>query len=194
MAVSSALVVAACLTPPPPQSVTPPPSNASVDGMPVRHFAGTGISFDYPATWTAARFDVTSSFSNSLVYLSTSALSDPCVRGSNSVACGWAATSALGRDGLLVEWAGHGFPGWTFDPTKGGGTNVAGRAATVEAFDATDACRAIGGDSEIVVTIDDPRADWNWTELRACLRGPNVDGLRAKIDAMLRSVRWTEGG
>jgi len=41
-----------------------------------------------------------------------------------------------------------------------------------------------------VVTIDDPVADQNWTEVRACLRGPNLAGLSARIGAMLESVRW----
>ena len=155
-----------------------------------RHFDGQGVAFDYPAEWTAAHFDVTTSFSSSIVYLSTSPLSDPCDRGPNSIQCGWAAASGLAPDGVLVEWSRNGFPGWTFDPTKGQPFNVSGRTATLEDVAAADSCKGIGGEREVVVTIDDPVPDQNWTELRACLRGPNLADLSAQLGAMLGTVRW----
>jgi hypothetical protein len=55
---------------------------------------------------------------------------------------------------------------------------------------AGDPCGTIGGERELVVTIDDPVPDMNWTGLRACLRGPAVDGLQTEILAMLATVTW----
>jgi hypothetical protein len=156
----------------------------------LNHFDGQGLSFDYPAEWAAAHFDVTSSFSNSIVYLSTSPLSDPCDRAPNSIQCVRAAAAALAPDGVLVEWSRNGFPGWTFDPTKGQRFDVSGRAATIEDLPAVESCKAIGGERQVVVTIDDPVADMNWTEVQACLRGPNLADLRAQVGAMLETIRW----
>jgi hypothetical protein len=83
----------------------------------LRHFDGERLSF-YPSRWRGATFDVVSSFSNVIVYLSTSPLSDPCDRMANSIACVRSAVSGLDPDGILVEWSGSGFPGWTFDPPR----------------------------------------------------------------------------
>jgi hypothetical protein len=160
-----------------------------------RHFDGEVLSFDYPGAWRHATFAVMSSFSSVLVYLSTAPLSDPCDRTQDSVACIRQAVSGLGPDGVLVEWSRDSFPGWTFDPTQGQLMTVGGRRATLEQADPVDeACQSIGGERELVATIDDPTPDQNWTGMRACLRGPSLDGLEAQIQAMLAAVTWNEPG
>ena len=177
------VVIAGC-------SATPAPSGADGIPGPTRHLVAPEVSFDYPGSWREGHFDVVSSFSSSIVYLSTSRLADPCDRGANSIACVREATAALDPNGVLVEWSHHGFPGWTFDPTKGQRVAVAERAATVEEAAPSNPCRSIGGEREMTVTIDDPAADSNWVEVRACLRGPDLDPIRAQIGAMLASVAW----
>lgn len=167
------------------------PSPAAAPTAPaLRHFDGEVLSFDYLGAWRDATFVMVSSFSTVLVYLSTAPLSDPCDRTPDSIACVRSAVSALGPDGILVEWSRRAWIGWTFDPAKGRPMKVAGRPATLEQFDPSQACRAIGGGRELVVTIDDPIPDQNWTEMRACLRGPSLDGLQAQIEAMLATVTW----
>jgi len=159
----------------------------------LRHYEADELSFDHPAGWSDATFVVLSSFSTVLVYLSTAPLSDPCDRTPNSIACIRNAVSALGQNGVLVEWSRQSFPGWRFDPTVGRLTTIGGRAATVQEVALTQGgCQAIGGERELVVTIDDATADMNWTEMRACLRGPAIDGLQAQIGEMLATVRWKQ--
>lgn len=171
---------------------SPSPSAIPATGA-LHHYEGQLLSFDYPDAWSDATFVVMSSFSNVLVYLSTAPLSDPCDRTANSIACVRNAVSGLGPAGVLVEWSRQSFPGWTFDATKGRLTTVGGRTATMEPVDPSEgACRAIGGERELVVTIDDATADWNWTEMRACLRGPSLDDLEAQIEAMLATVTWKQ--
>ena len=146
-----------------------------------------------PGTWGDASFDVESSFSHVLVFLSTAPLSDPCDRTASSFACVRNPVTALEPDGVLVEWSRQSFPGWTFDPTKGRLTTVGGRQATLEqSVPLEGPCQEIGGERELVVTIVDPTPDMNWTGMRACLRGPSLDDLQAQVEAMLASVTWSE--
>ncbi len=171
-------------------SASPSPSTPSF-----RHFDGEVLSFDYPGAWGNATFEVTSSFTTVLVYLSTAPMSDPCDRTSNSIACVRTVVSELAPDGVLVEWLRDSFPGWTFDSTKGHLITAGGRRATLEQVDPIEeACQSIGGERELVATIDDPTPDWNWTEMRACLRGPSLDRLQAQIQAMLTTITWNELG
>jgi hypothetical protein len=181
--VLASLALAACRA-----DVSPSPSTPAF-----QHFEDEALSFDYPGSWNGATFPVVSSFSNVLVYLSTAPLSDPCDRTANSIACVRLAVAGLGPDGVLVEWSREAFPGWTFDPSRGRLTTVGGRRATIEQVDPSEgACQTIGGERELVVTIDDPTPDMNWTEMRACLRGPSLDRLQAQIEEMLATVAWKQ--
>jgi len=197
--VFAAFVLAACgvtVSPAPatlPPATPPPAATPSTSATPaLHHFDGEVLAFDYPGAWRDARFIMVSSFSNVLVYLSTTPLPDPCDRTPNMIACIRSPVSGLGPDGVLVEWARRAWPGWAFDPTKGRSTKVGGRTATLEQLDASQGCAAIGGGRELVVTIDDPISDQNWTEMRACLRGPSLDGPQAQIEAILATVTWKE--
>jgi hypothetical protein len=172
----------------------PSPVPAATSAVPATaHFAGEVLAFEYPGAWGDATFDVESSFSSVLVFLSTAPLSDPCDRTANSFACIRNPVTALGPDGVLVEWSRQAFPGWTFDQTRGRLTTVGGRQATLEqSVPSEGPCQEIGGERELVVTIDDDTPDMNWTGMRACLRGPSLDQLQAQVEAMLASVRWRE--
>lgn len=156
------------------------------------HFDGEGISFDYPGSWRAASFDVVSTFSSLIVYLSTEPLSDPCDRKPMSIACTREPVVHLGPNGILADWWRRGSPGWAFDPTKGQPITVAGRTATIEQLDPDEGCQNVGGDRKLVLTIPDPTPNWNWTELDACLRGPALDALQAQVEAMLSTVHWKD--
>lgn len=154
------------------------------------HFQGAGVSFDYPSTWNAATFEVNSSFSNLIVYLSTEQLADPCQRAPNSITCR-SPIGGLSNSGLLVDWEQRSFPSFDFATVAGAPTAIGGRAAKVSAGPADEGCRAVGGESEVVATIPRPNAPLNWTDMRACLRGPALAELRGQVEAMLASVVWT---
>jgi hypothetical protein len=185
--VLASLALLACGTSP-----SPLPA-ATLSAPAFRHFDREVLSFDYPDAWGDATFVVVSSFSTVFVYLSTAPLSDPCDRTANSIACIRNAVSGLGHNGVLVQWSRQSFPGWRFDPTKGRLTTIGGRAATFQEVALTQGgCQAIGGERELVVTIDDATPDMNWTEMRACLRGPSLDGLQAQVEEMLATVTWKQ--
>jgi hypothetical protein len=62
-------------------------------------------------------------------------------------------------------------------------TTVGGRPAT-KTTDLAEGCRSIGGTASVVVNI---RPD---NKMRACMRGPDLEPLRADVDAMLSSVTF----
>lgn len=172
--------MAACGADPP--TVTPEPALA--------HFDAPGIAFDYPATWNVASFDMVSSFSALVAYLSTEPLFDPCVRTPNSIACeGLPVRQQLGPNGVLVDWTHRGWPGWEFDPTAGPGAFIGGRRATVQHPPVSGRCASIGGNTELLVVIDSG-VQSNWDEVWTCSRQGLDDLTASQIDAMLASVRW----
>lgn len=174
-------------------SGSPPPSGSwpAACGGDTCKFEDNILSFDYPASWHEATYDVVSSFSNDLVYLSTAPLSDPCDRTSSGVACVRLAASSLGANGVLVTWTAWGWPGWTFDPGKGSALSVGQRQATLMAQTPSDSCKVIGGVREIVVTTPRSVPD-NWMQLDACLAGPDPSVAQDQVEAMLETVRWMD--
>ena len=174
---------------------TAPPTGAW-DGMTV-HLAVGDVALDYPSGWRVGQYSVTSSFMSVVFYLSTDPLRDPCTRdlgldGTVTVSCSWVALERLSLGGVLVTWMANGFPGWTFDASKGHPTTLGGRPATYEVAQppADSACRSIGGVREIVVTAPVPDVRDNWTEVHACLAGPDPDSAELIIRHLLSTVAW----
>ena len=99
------------------------------------HYDDATLAFDYPGSWTPATFTEVSSFSTSIVFMSTDRLRDPCTTSrtatTTTTSCDWPLTK-LGNNGVLVQWSEHGFPGWTMSVAKGTETTIAGRPAKVD--------------------------------------------------------------
>src|SRR4051812_3957847 len=83
------------------------PSPHATESVRLALFSSYGVRFSYPAAWTARHFDVVSTFTTSIVFLSTQRLTKPCrmtfeQRG-RTISCGeplgW-----LSDGGVLVQW------------------------------------------------------------------------------------------
>lgn len=178
-------------------SISPEPVDTA-SASPTRslaHYSGGEVNFDYPSPWTATYFEDVSSFSSVIVFLSTEQLSDPCTRTITSefsrVECGSPlGDRQLGPNGLLVSWLGRGFPGWRFDPGAGAARTIGGRTASVDDHAAPDYCTANGGQREMIAIVPLPDAIYNWREMDACYRGPDLSLVRTQLTAMLDSVKW----
>jgi hypothetical protein len=170
---------------------SPSESLPATCGRATCQFEDENLAFEYPASWHAATYMVVSSFSNDLVYLSTAPLSDPCDRTASGVACVRLAATSLGTNGVLVTWTVWGRPGWTFDPGQGSQLSVGQRQATLVAQTPSESCTAIGGVREIIVTIASSVPD-NWTQLDACLAGPDPSVAQGQVEGMLKTVHWKE--
>jgi hypothetical protein len=162
-------------------------AGAEPKDRPVQKYSGPYVSFDYPAAWKALRFRrPVELHSFPLVYLSTQAIHSPCSTRANETTCGWP-VKRLQPGGVLAVWQ---FP--YAPPCPGCASGVAGTQLRVGGRDATrrvmggGACRAIGADRTIEVTIKNSGAP----EFMACLRRPGLAQSERRVNAMLKSTRF----
>jgi hypothetical protein len=156
-------------------------ATTALTGLPIP-FEATAIR--YPAGWQVAHYDVPNSFYQSIAFIGPEPLPDPCTRAVNTITCASWPPIRLPANGVVVGLWSDGFPGWTFDPNVGRPADVGGHPATVEVLPADDACRSIGGDERMVVTIPMP-VQWDWWEVDACLRGPDHAANETIVRALL---------
>jgi hypothetical protein len=152
---------------------------------PLLSFHGGGISFRYPATWMANRYNYVSSFTTAIVYLSNDPLHPPCHGGS----CG-APISQLDPDGVLLTWTENGSPSWTCQQAKGTAISVGGHRATIQ-IDHPGTCGRIGGDESISIVVENPSLPDNWWRIDACIRGPDMATAEEQLQSMLRTVQFS---
>jgi hypothetical protein len=137
-------------------------------------FEGRRFSFVYPSWWHALRPG-----GRTVAALGDQGLRDPCGAGGR---CGWP-VRRLGAGGVVAEWLKR--RGSAPLASIGGSpTRVGGRLART-AVDRPGACRAIGGDATIQVTLARPAY-----RFRACLRKPGIARMRAEIRYLLSTTRF----
>lgn len=158
---------------------------------PLQKYSGQYVSFDYPAGWKALRFQRPLELhSFPLVYLSTQAIDSPCSTHGNATTCGWP-VKRLQPGGILAVWQ---FP--YAPPCAGCAARPAGSPLEIGGHRAVrrvmtgGACRAIGADRTIEVTIRNSAAP----EFTACLRGPNLAQNERRVDALLKSTQFPPSG
>ncbi|MGH3230097.1 MAG: hypothetical protein ACRDOA_16260 [Streptosporangiaceae bacterium] len=159
--------------------------------VPTVSFSAMGLSFRYPATWHARTWNDVSSFTASIVYLSTGRQYNPCTitysPGEKSVTC-TSPVSTLPPGGVLVQWSADGFPGFRLPKPD---ATIAGRPA-LETRTSGGWCASLGGTETITVTIPRDAPD-NLYQMQACLSAPNLPQQEAQISAMLHTVRIAAG-
>jgi hypothetical protein len=156
---------------------------------PLRTFQGGGVSFRFPASWTPYRYEYLSTIRSVIVYLSNETLHDPCQPSGGST-CGQP-IDRLGAGGVLVTWTENGSPAWnfkTFKQSEGRPVTIGGRPAKLLAETSGRTCGSIDADELIEVVI--PNGRYNWYEMGACIRGPDVTTAEAQVKAMLHTVQF----
>ena len=150
-------------------------------------YANSQLRFLHPTTWKAYPFRWRGELHfQPMLYLSTQPVHDPCETKGLTTTCTWP-VQRLEPAGVLVVWENRGFPGWTLDDAAGKPTSVGGRKA--KRLVASGECRAIGGTVAIEVAIASPVPS-NWTQVTACLRGPNLAQNERALNAMLASTHF----
>jgi len=181
--------LAACASTPPP-SITGATPVATSTASNTRHVDVPGFfSADQPSWWMQASFD-TMAISHAFVpvYFSTEAISNPCSRIPATVNCPEYPVDRLEGNGVLVTWTQRGLGGEQVDWTQGASTTIGGLAARLVVGPGDAACTAIGGEREMVGLLRG--AQTNWTEMRACYLGPDLEKTEAELHAMLASIQW----
>lgn len=147
------------------------------------------LTFSYPASWTPRRYEVVSSFSSAIVYLSNQSLHDPCTRrrlaaDGLSITCGHP-ISQLAPRGVLIEWTREGFPNWKLSDAPGVAQQIAGRPSRL-AIRRPGRCASLGADETILASITRPSG--NWYQLLACLRGPGLATSERQVRQLLATA------
>jgi len=172
------------------------PSGVSTNDAPLvsgptrAHYHDQELDFTHPAAWTPHKYEVVSSFSSAIVYLSNQPLHQPCTR--SRVAAGTMISCGLPLDrlvpgGVLVEWSSNGFPGWTLDRAPGARQQLAGRPGRL-AVERPGGCKDHGAEETITASIPRRSPAHNWYQLRACLRGPALDEHDRAVRQLLAST------
>jgi hypothetical protein len=158
---------------------TPAPGHA------LARFHEAGLVFDYPAAWHVYHHEMLTSFSTLVAYLATVPVRSPCkttVKGeSGSRTCN-VESYDLEPDAIVVRIEHWGAPTFNIletDPGGGVRTTVAGLPAI-----RTD----LGNRMEWKLTM--PGFVDNWYEIHADMRGPDLDLLRAQVEALVASLHY----
>jgi len=159
---------------------------------PAVSFSAMGLSFRYSATWQRETWsDDVSSFTASIVYLSTGRQHNPCTvtysPGEKSVTCSYP-VDTLPPGGVLVRWDADGFFGVRLPKPN---TTIAGHPA-LETKTSGGWCASLGGTETITVMIPRDTPD-NWYQMDACLSAPDLPQQEAQISAMLHTVQIAKG-
>lgn len=150
-------------------------------------YANSQLKFLHPTAWKAYPFRWQGELHfQPMLYLSTQPVHDPCATYGGTTTCTWP-VGRLAPGGVLVVWENRGFPGWTLNDASGKTTLVGGRQA--KRVVVSGECRTIGGTVAIEVAIASPEPS-NWTQMTACLRGPDLAQNERALDAMLASTHF----
>jgi len=154
--------------------------------MRLSEFKDSSVRFDYPSSWTAAVIPDSTMFTSAAVFLSHEA-NPRCAarygitRSVSLPGCG------LGSDGVLVEWSFGGFPLWTLARTPGQRVTVDGQPGKQLSVSGGGSC--VTGTQESVTLLIARPVPYNFYEMNACLRGPDLAQGRSEIQAMITSAK-----
>ncbi len=155
-------------------------------------FSNGFVTFRHPASWSARIWKEQVPHFDPMVYVGTArAQHDPCrtstAGAGKTIFCGWP-IDGLAPNGLFVKWENRDFPGANVASFPGASTRVDGRLARL-VVRRPGSCGRIGADETISVAIA-RQVPGSWTQIDACLRGPQLAPLEQQFHAMLGSARF----
>lgn len=164
-------------------------ARAAPKDPPLTTYTTPGLSFSYPAAWTASKpiLPAVSLHFNPLVYLSTQPVHAPCSTKGNTTSCGFP-VDHLQPGGVLVTWETNGLLAMGLGP--GTAIQVDGHPAARQETTGGE-CRRIGADRTIDVAVATHTLPSALTYFTACLRGPGLGEAEKSVDALLASTTFT---
>jgi hypothetical protein len=152
-------------------------------------FHESGLHMDRPASWSEFHYQVVSSFTDVIAYLGNTDVRDPCTRSANAIDCGWG--FSLPPGGIVVVVEHDSFPGYDIlDPgraDRGPLGDVAGLPARRTLTGPEPGAQA---DAVLTWTVSAPGWVDNYFTITAYARNPDALGLLARVDAMVKGLRY----
>lgn len=154
------------------------------------------LTFRFDRSWRLSTWDVVSTASTSIVYLTSQATHNPCVTRNlkhdiTETEC-TAPVTSLVPGGVLINWYYFGLPGTELRYAPGQAVTIAGQPARLASGSADSRCTRFGGVRSIDATIEPKMTNGSPSLLHmdACLTRP---AQTAPVLAMLRSLTFTAG-
>lgn len=174
-----------------------PAEPSPTPGADWKTFTDNGVTFRYPPAWRSYLYQWASSFTNSLTYLSSTPIPNPCRTthpgGNTAISCALPATHLSG-DRVLIIWTQSGFPHPAGSPgplanKAGTPTRLGGHAARLHSGPAGPECGHIGAATSIqAVIVMGPRYGDDTLQMTACLgpteQAPNIRAVMAMLDTL----------
>lgn len=180
----------------PPATVSPAEPSPTPDTA-WKTFTDNAVTFRYPPAWRSYPYQWHSSFEDSLTYLSSTPIPNPCRTthpgGNIEISCGLPATQLSG-DRVLIIWTQSGFPHPAGGPgpltnAPGTPTRLGGHAARLHSGRAGLECGHIAARTSIQAAIEmgPPYGD-DTLQMTACL-GPSDQAANTRaVMAMLATL------
>ena len=168
-----------------------PPSTQNTAPASLKTFSDGKLSFRYPKAWRRYTWQFSTSFSDSIVYLSTGVEHNPCTTthsdDSETIRCS-APIREVEPSGVLILWTHWSIPGHHLQTLRGTPTRIADHPAKLTIGEPAEWCAKIGGERSVTASIALPET--SWTEMDACLRGPNLSATQKQVQQLLASARY----
>jgi hypothetical protein len=158
---------------------------------------GYRLRLRYPATWRRYDWQVVTSFTDAMAYLSTGRELPPCKTthpgGSTEIAC-HPPIRRLAPGELILTWTGVGFPEPRGREPLAGipGRLVRLSSGWLEKVSASTSpiCSEIGATAAVTAGFARPTDGGVRYEMQACMRAPDIARHTQEVRAMLRDVRF----
>ena len=153
-------------------------------------YGSWGFTVSHPVAWRSYPFEKMGSLGDTIGFLSTDIVRDPCAHTASSISCG-EAVERLSPTGVLISWGNDARPVIrSISAFPGESITVGGSEARLEpAQPATGACLAMGGAIQLEGTVVRPAS--NFLRMGACI-GPDANVTAgADVEAMFRSLTFT---
>jgi len=156
-------------------------------------FTAGRLSFRFDRSWSLSTWQVVSTASTSIAYLTAQPTHDPCVttkiEQGEEVSCSSRVTS-LTLGGILISWYYYGLPNTALHFSPGRAVTIAGQPARLASGPPDPTCTRIGGYRSVDATVQPAMANGSPSLLHmdACLTSPVQT---APVLAMLHSLTFT---
>ena len=155
-----------------------------------RLFRSPFLSFRYPASWDAHRYQDFATLSTLIVYLSNQRLHQLCAirhgTHNTTIAC-HQPIKRLQPHSILAWWEEEGKPGWSYKRLPGSSILMGAQHVKLQVWTPDG---GVGATAGIEADVQIPGNADGWDQFIACIRGPGTTRLEQQARALLDTVTF----